>query len=105
MSENVTKKSDPDRYEIAVEEGVAGFTQFVDVDGQRVFFHTEIGDDFGGRGLAGTLVREALDATRTNGLRVVPVCPYVKSFVGKHHEYDDIVDPVTPAALAAVPRS
>jgi hypothetical protein len=30
------------------------------------------------------------------------VCPYVRKFVGKHHEFDDIVDPVTPEALAAV---
>ena len=50
--ETVTQKSDPDRFEIAVEgEGggqqVAGFAAFVDheVDGERrrVFHHTEVG--------------------------------------------------------------
>ncbi|WP_236695588.1 N-acetyltransferase, partial [Mycolicibacterium chubuense] len=41
------------------------------------------------------LVREALDATRDAGLRIVPVCSMVAGFVEKNHEFDDIVDPVT----------
>jgi hypothetical protein len=30
------------------------------------------------------------------------VCPYVKRYVGRHEEYADLVDPVTPDAVAAV---
>lgn len=44
----------------------------------------------------------ALADTRTAGLRIVPVCPYVAKYVQTHHEVDDLLDPVTPAALAAV---
>ncbi|WP_370891802.1 GNAT family N-acetyltransferase [Janibacter sp. GXQ6167] len=102
MAETVTRQSSPDRYQIDVDEGTAGFTQFVDHDGQRIFFHTEIGEEFGGRGLAGTLVKQALDATRDEGLRIVPMCPYVKKYVGTHHDWDDILDPVTPAAIQVV---
>ena len=91
-----------DRFEITVDGVRAGLTQVVDAGGQRIFFHTEVGDEFGGQGLAGELVARALDATREAGLRVVPVCPYVKRFVGKHEEYADLVDPVTPDAVAAV---
>lgn len=91
-----------DRFEIAVDGTRAGLTQFVDSDGQRIFFHTEVSDEYAGQGLAVELVTQALDATRASGLRVVPVCPYVKRFVEKHQEYADLVDPVTPAALATV---
>ncbi len=94
-----------DRFEITVDGVRAGLTQFVDAGGQRIFFHTEVGDEFGGQGLAGELVSRALDATREAGLRVVPVCPYVKRFVGRHEEYADLVDPVTPDAVAAVRAS
>jgi predicted GNAT family acetyltransferase len=90
-----------DRYEITVDGTRAGLAQFVDAGSQRIFFHTEVGDEFEGQGLAGQLVARALDATREAGLRVVPVCPYVKRFVGKHEEYADLVDPVTPDAVAA----
>lgn len=33
---------------------------------------------------------------RALGLRIVPVCPYVAKYLTKHHDFDDITDPVTP---------
>ena len=57
---------------------------------------------FAGRGLAGQLVSAALADTRAVGKRIVPVCPYVAKYVKSHHDFDDIVDRVTPQALAAV---
>lgn len=106
MANSVTKRSDPDRFEIQTDDAVAGFAQYVDPpgSGQRVIFHTKIDHEFDGRGLGSEVVREALDMTRQEGLRVVPVCPFVKEYVKEHPEYGDLVDPVTPAALAAIPR-
>ncbi len=103
MTTDVTLNGD--RFEISVDGTRAGLTQFLEADGQRIFFHTEVGDEYEGQGLAGELVSRALDATREAGLRVVPVCPYVKRFVGRHTGYADLVDPVTPDALAAVRAS
>jgi len=85
-----------DRFSIAVDGQTAGFTEFIDHDGRRIFPHTVIDEEFGGRGLATILVREALDATRAAGLRIVPVCPMVVGFVEKNPEFTDAVDPVTP---------
>lgn len=104
MSQIVTREHHPDRYQLTVDGVPAGFAEFVDVDGQRIFFHTEVPEAFSGQGLAAVIVRQALDATRAEGLRVVPVCPYVKQYVRKHDDWADIVDPVTPAALQAIPR-
>jgi predicted GNAT family acetyltransferase len=103
MSSTVSKEHAPDRFQIAADGIPAGATFFVDHDGHRVFFHTEVLERFEGRGLAATLVADALDATRAEGLRVMPVCPYVQRYLTKHHQHDDIVDPVTPAAIAALP--
>lgn len=91
-----------DRYEISVEGRQAGFAAYLDVDGQRIFYHTVVDKEFSGRGLAGRLVSVALTATRSGGKRVVPVCPYVAQYVKSHQEFDDVLDPVTPAALQAV---
>ncbi|CAM5450982.1 hypothetical protein SALBM135S_01894 [Streptomyces alboniger] len=88
------------RYEILVDGERAGFTAFRDRDDRRVFFHTEIDDAYAGQGLASVLVREALDDVRGTGKRIVPVCPYVAKFLKKHEEYADLVDPVTPEAVA-----
>lgn len=102
MSPTVNRQSEPDRFEITVEEGVAGFAQFLDRGDRRIFFHTEIGEEFGGRGLASTVVAEALAATRSQGLTVVPVCSYVASWLEKHPGYEDITRKPTPDDLAAV---
>jgi uncharacterized protein len=79
-------------FTIGVDGKTVGRTVFHDLDGQRVFFHTEVDEAFGGRGLATIVIAEALAATRDEGLRIVPVCPTVTAYVKKHHEYDDIVD-------------
>ncbi|NNH74229.1 N-acetyltransferase [Nocardia uniformis] len=91
----------PQHYEISVDAEHAGLTAYVDNDEQRIFFHTEVDERFAGQGLASKLISAALADTRAAGKRIVPVCPFVAKFVGKHHEFDDLVDPVTPQALAA----
>ncbi|MFJ9928400.1 GNAT family N-acetyltransferase [Streptomyces misionensis] len=92
----VERVEDRHRYEILVDGELAGFTEYLDRDEQRVFYHTEVGDAFAGQGLASRLVEQALIDVRRAGKRVVPVCPYVASFLRKHEEFADIADPVTP---------
>ena len=89
-----TVAAETDRFSISVEGRKVGFTEFADRDGQRVFTHTEMADEFEGRGLATILVEEALQATRDAGLRIIAVCPMVAGFVEKHQEFSDVVDPV-----------
>lgn len=87
--------AEADRFSISVDGQKAGFTEFIDHAGQRIFPHTEIGDGFSGLGLATILLREALEATRAAGLRIVPVCSMVAGFVEKNPEFADVIDPVS----------
>ena len=87
------------KYTIAVDGETVGLAAVADRGNQRVFYHTEVEEQFGGRGLATILVAEALTATRADGKRVVPLCPMVAAFIKKHPEFNDISDPVTPAVL------
>ena len=97
---------DGERFEIVADGEVAGFAMYVDVEGRRIFFHTEIASEFGGKGLATVLVRRALEKTAQEGLRIVAVCPFVKKYVNTHAEqWGSHVDAATPPMLAAIPRS
>jgi uncharacterized protein len=87
------------KYTISVDGETVGLTAVADRDNQRVFYHTEIDDRFGGRGLATILIQEALEATRADGKRVVAVCEMVAGFLEKHPQFSDISDPVTPEIL------
>ncbi|HEU0051637.1 MAG TPA: GNAT family N-acetyltransferase, partial [Longimicrobium sp.] len=53
--------------------------------------HTEVPPALEGRGIAGRLVRAALDHARAGGMRVVPFCPYAKTWIRRHAEYQDLV--------------
>lgn len=55
-------------------------------------FHTEVPEAFEGQGVGSKLARYALDYARANGYKVVPSCPFVNSWLQKHHEYDDVVE-------------
>ena len=88
----VTVTPEDGDFAIAVDGNTVGRTVFLDVDRQRVFYHTEVEEAFGGRGLATVLIAEALARTRADGLRIVPVCPTVAAYVKKHPEFSDVVD-------------
>jgi uncharacterized protein len=93
----VTKEAD--RFTVCVNGKTVGLVAFAERDGQRVFFHTEVDDAHGGRGLGTVLIAEALAATRSDGLRIVAVCPMVAAYVDKHHDFDDILDKPAPEIL------
>ncbi len=95
MSDNLTdKKGTPVSVSIVPQGGAygiyfdwaneeAGATHFIDRGQERIFFHTIVGEENSGRGLAGILVESALEDTNRQGITVVPVCPFVRSWTEK----------------------
>lgn len=75
-------------YTVALRNGSpVGRAQFIDsstVAGERIFFHTEVDEEFGGRGLAGVLMRVALADSIRRNLSVVPVCPLFARHLKAH---------------------
>ena len=82
-------------YTIAVEGETVGHADYADRGDQRVFYHTVVDPEYGGRGLATILVEEALNGARDAGKRIVPVCSMVETVLKKHPEFDELTDPVT----------
>ena len=56
------------------------------------YHHTYSPPELRGGGVAGKVVRAALEWARSQNLRVIPTCPYVAGFVRRHPEYQDIAD-------------
>ena len=48
--------------------------------------HTEVAPELEGRGIAAALVRAALDHAKAAGLKVNPLCWYVRSYLQRHPE-------------------
>ncbi|HET9967659.1 MAG TPA: GNAT family N-acetyltransferase [Streptosporangiaceae bacterium] len=87
----VTDNPDESRFEIRADGQLAGFAQYHLRGSQIAFTHTETDDRLRGHGLAGQLVREALDAARERHLTVLPYCPFVRSWIAGHPEYADLI--------------
>ncbi|HEY4314913.1 MAG TPA: GNAT family N-acetyltransferase [Actinomycetes bacterium] len=79
------------RFEIWVGDDLAGFLKYRADGPSHAFDHTEVEPRYEGHGLAARLVTEALDAARDRGWALLPYCPYVREFLGKHREYADLV--------------
>lgn len=80
------------RYVLTVDGRDAGFMAYHDASGRRIVEHTEIDPAFEGRGLGSRLARHVLDDIRSQGLRVVPRCPFLASFLQRHPELRGGVD-------------
>lgn len=91
MSTEVHDNPAESRFEIQVDGARAGLVTYRTRPGVITFLHTEIDDAHGGQGLGGKLVRAALDSARERGQRVIPSCPFVKSWIERHPDYADLV--------------
>ena len=81
------------RFELRVDGVRAGFMDYAIRGDTFTAIHTEVDPAYGGQGLGERLVRHVLEMVRDTGMALRPVCPFVKAFLQKHHEYDDLVAP------------
>ncbi|PRY37302.1 GNAT family N-acetyltransferase [Umezawaea tangerina] len=88
------------RYEVVHDGALAGYAQYERGEGTITFTHTVIDEAFGGKGLGSTLVRHVLDDARHAGTAVLPACPFVRGYIGKHPDYLDLVPPDRRAEFA-----
>jgi predicted GNAT family acetyltransferase len=91
MTDTVRNNIAEHRYELTVEGHLAA-TYYQIADGVITFVHTEVPDALAGRGVGSKLVKGALDQVRSQGLKVVAQCPFVKAYIEKHAEYADLLN-------------
>ncbi len=75
----------------------------VEVDGQKALIeytvkpgvlslnHTEVPKELAGQGIASEMTEKVLLQIELRGLKVKPVCPFIKKYIDKHPEWKSIV--------------
>lgn len=53
--------------------------------------HIEVDKELGGRGIASELTESVLLQIESRGLKVIPTCPFIKSYIDKHPEWKSIL--------------
>ena len=79
------------RFEAEVEGGVAHADYRMQGDVMRIV-HTEVPQAAEGKGIAGAVVKAALEHARAHRLRVMPMCSYVRSYMRRHPETHDLLE-------------
>jgi len=71
------------RFELPVNGGVA-FLRYERTDDALTLIHTEVPPALRGHHVGEALVKAALEAGRSAGLRIVALCPFVRAYMRKH---------------------
>jgi len=79
------------RYEILAGDDLLGLIRYVREQDTVVLVHTEVEPRAEGQGVGSRLVAGALSDIRARGLKLVPQCPFVRAYLARHPEYDDLV--------------
>lgn len=81
------------RFEILLPNGAVAFAEYKRLSHAILFPHTVVPPAHEGQGLGSRLVRAALDAARADGLKVMPQCTFFASYMKRHAETHDLLDP------------
>ena len=74
------------RFELSV-EGQTAVTEYMMPGDKIIFTHTEVPVALEGNGVAGLLAKTALEWAKEQGLKVMPLCPYVAGYIKRHPEW------------------
>lgn len=77
----------------AIENNVeAGIITYSRAGTQMIILdHTDVNNDFRGLGVGNKMVLAAVDFARQNNMKIIPLCPFVKSVFDKTEEIRDVL--------------
>ena len=65
--------------------------EYVRKPGLIAYVHTGVPEGARGQGVGEALVERGLAYAREEGLKVLPLCPFVKAYADKHPEAQDLI--------------
>jgi uncharacterized protein len=81
------------RFEAQVHGEVVGHVDYSTRGNAVELVHTEVDEERREEGVASELVQGVLDQIRIEKMNVIPTCPFVRSFLDEHEEYQDLLAP------------
>lgn len=86
MAEVINNK-EKNRYELKLDGHTAIAEYILNKQGVLFFTHTEVPKEFEGEGVASKLMESAFADAEERGLKIAPICPFVKSYIQRHPEW------------------
>ncbi|TVR16997.1 MAG: N-acetyltransferase [Balneolaceae bacterium] len=80
------------RFELKTEDKTAFIDYIINKNGMIFLTHTEVPVGLEGKGIASEMVLQALKIIEERELKLVPICPFVTSYVMRHPEWKKLLD-------------
>ena len=91
MTTTVQDNAAESRFEILVDQRLAGYVDYRKDGDEYALPHTRVYPEFGGRGIGSQLIVGTLDAIAERGGTVLPFCPFVPKVIRDHPQYLELV--------------
>ncbi len=79
------------QYEFHVDKYIPKIEYIRSKKSEIFFTHTEVPIPIRGQGMGTLLVKSALEDVDRKGLRLIPMCPFVTSYINENPEWERIV--------------
>jgi predicted GNAT family acetyltransferase len=86
IKENKEKK----RFEVEVENKLA-LIEYIRAEDKIYLTHTEVPSELEGKGIASSMAKQVLQQIKDEDLKLVPLCPFIASYVKRHPEWKEIL--------------
>ncbi|MCW2830078.1 MAG: family N-acetyltransferase [Aeromicrobium sp.] len=91
MTTSVRDNATASRFEITIDDELAGFVDYRKHGDEYALPHTRVFPQFEGRGVGGDLIIGTLTEIAARGGTVLPYCPFVPKVIRDHPEFVELV--------------
>ncbi|AFL79979.1 putative acetyltransferase [Aequorivita sublithincola DSM 14238] len=86
----IIDNKEQNRFETTI-DGHKAIIEYSVLPGILSLNHTEVPKELAGQGVAGEMTEKALLEIELRGLKVIPKCSFIKSYIDKHPEWKSIL--------------
>jgi len=87
---DVRNNHDKHRFEVQI-DGQLAMIEYMEREGMIIFTHAEVPPALEGQGIASRMAHVALEYAAAQQLKVLPLCPFVASYIRRHPQYQPLV--------------
>lgn len=88
----LTDNTEKNRFELQTDGKTAFIDYIINKQGVAFLTHTEVPVGLEGKGIASGMVKKTLETIEQRGLKIVPICPFVTSWLMRNPEWKRLLD-------------
>ena len=90
MTNTLINNQEKKQYEFHIDNNIVR-VEYIRAQNNIYLTHTEVPRNLEGQGLGSAIIKAALEDVKVNGWTLIPLCPFVASYIKKHPEYRELV--------------